>query len=108
MEKVRRLKKEIYDRPEESIEADLADLEETISFLEDRAEKSLTPDEIVRIVRNPQRITLQNILENVYDSYTELGGMEDCNIDPSMVVAKATISRRVKGHIYVHQVMVIG
>ncbi|MDP2799569.1 MAG: carboxyl transferase domain-containing protein, partial [Deltaproteobacteria bacterium] len=108
MEKVQRLKEEIYDRPEGSIEADLAALEETISFLEDRAEKSLTPDEIVRIVRNPQRITLQNILENVYDSYTELGGMEDCNIDPSMVVAKATISRRVKGHVYVHQVMVIG
>jgi len=108
MEKVRRLKEEIYDRTEESIGADLSDLEETISFLEDRAEKSLTPDEIVRIVRNPQRVTLQNILENVYDSYTELGGMEDCNIDPSMVVAKATISRRVKGHVYVHQVMVIG
>ncbi|MDP2992665.1 MAG: acetyl-CoA carboxylase carboxyl transferase subunit alpha/beta, partial [Deltaproteobacteria bacterium] len=74
MGKVRRLKEEIYDRPEESIEADLAAMEETVSFLEDRAEKSLTPDEIVRIVRNPQRITLQNILENVYDSYTELGG----------------------------------
>lgn len=107
-EKIQLIKKEIYERPEETLQADLAALEENVSFLEDRAEKSFTPDEIVRIVRNPQRITLQDILENVYDNYTELGGMEDCSVDPSIIAAKSNISRRVNDRIYTHQVMVIG
>lgn len=107
-EKTRVLRESIYERSDDELQNELTALEENLSFLEDRAEKSLTPDEIVRIVRNPQRMTLQDILENVYDSYTELGGMEDCNIDPSIVVAKANISRRVKDRVYTHQVMVIG
>lgn len=107
-EKIQVLKQEIYERAEESLEADLSAIEETVTFLEERAAKSLTPDDIVRIVRNPQRVTLQDFLENVYDSYTELGGMEECNVDPSIIAAKANISRRVKDRIYTQQVMVIG
>jgi acetyl-CoA carboxylase carboxyl transferase subunit beta len=93
-------------------EADLFEeidrIEDRVSFLEDRVAEKLSPAEIVNIVRNPQRFTLMDILENVYDSYTELGGEGDCNIDPAIVVARATISRRVKNKLYSHQVMVIG
>ena len=38
----------------------------------------------VRIVRHPQRICLKDILENVYDNYTEIGGQDEYSIDPSM------------------------
>ncbi len=83
-------------------------IEDRVSFLEDRVAEKLTPAEIVNIVRSPQRFTLQDILDNVYDSYTELGGDGERNVDPAVVVARATISRRVKNKIYSHQVMVIG
>lgn len=73
-----------------------------------KAEETLTPYEIVKIVRHPQRFTLLDILENVYDSYMELGGEGELNIDPAIVCAKALISRRVGDEIYFHQVMVIG
>jgi acetyl-CoA carboxylase carboxyl transferase subunit beta len=64
--------------------------------------------ERVRIVRSPLRFSLKDILENVYEEYTELGGEEDANIDPSMVVAKANILRQVNNKTYIQQVMVIG
>jgi acetyl-CoA carboxylase carboxyl transferase subunit beta len=54
------------------------------------------------------RFSLKDILENVYEEYTELGGEEDANIDPSMVVAKANILRQVGNKTYTQQVMVIG
>jgi acetyl-CoA carboxylase carboxyl transferase subunit beta len=53
----------------------LARLEDLFSFLESKLEKELTPMDRVRIVRHPQRISLTDILENVYDNYTELGGL---------------------------------
>lgn len=83
-------------------------LEEGLSFLEQRCEENLSPMERVRIVRSPQRYSLQDILENVYEEYTELGGAEETNVDPSMVVAKANILRHVKKRSYTQQVMVIG
>jgi acetyl-CoA carboxylase carboxyl transferase subunit beta len=64
--------------------------------------------ERVRIVRSPQRFTLKDILENVYEDFTELSGEKDTSIDPSMVTAKAQIVRRVKNKIYSQPVMVIG
>jgi acetyl-CoA carboxylase carboxyl transferase subunit beta len=79
-----------------------------LGFIIDQAEKSLTPYEIVKIVRHPQRFTLQDILENVYDSYMELGGEGEINIDPAVVCAKAMLVRKVGKDIYFHQVMVIG
>ncbi|WP_320170633.1 acetyl-CoA carboxylase carboxyl transferase subunit alpha/beta [Maridesulfovibrio sp.] len=86
----------------------LTRLEDLFAFLESKLEKELTPMDRVRIVRHPQRICLADILENVYDNYTELGGLGEYSIDPSMVIAQAYISRRV-GQKVVHQpVMVIG
>ena len=55
-----------------------------------------------------QRFSLKDILENVYDDYTELGGEEDANIDPAMVCAKATLTRKGKKKTYTVNVMVIG
>ncbi|MBW2471747.1 MAG: acetyl-CoA carboxylase carboxyl transferase subunit alpha/beta, partial [Deltaproteobacteria bacterium] len=75
---------------------------------EERCEENLSPMERVRIVRSPQRFTLKDILENVYEDFTELSGEKDTSIDPSMVTAKAQIVRRVKNKIYSQPVMVIG
>ncbi len=108
LEEVTFIRSAIFELPEKELFRKMNLLDERISILEDRAAKELTPVRMVNIVRSIQRFTLQDILENVYDSYTELGGEEDCNIDPAVVVARATISRRVKKRIYKHQVMVIG
>ncbi|MBU1567620.1 MAG: acetyl-CoA carboxylase carboxyl transferase subunit alpha/beta, partial [Proteobacteria bacterium] len=51
---------------------------------------------------------LKDILENVYEDYTELGGEGDANVDPAMICAKATITRRLKNKPYTSSVMVIG
>jgi len=103
-----RLKKTIYDLNEEKIESELAKLDDGISFLEDRCEENLSPMENVRIVRSPFRFTLKDILENVYEEYTELGGQGETNIDPAMVVAKAYIVRRIKNKPFTSSVMIIG
>jgi acetyl-CoA carboxylase alpha subunit len=83
-------------------------LEELFSLLEGKLEGELSPMDRVRIVRHPQRISLKDILENVYDNYTEIGGQDEWSIDPGMLIARATIARRM-GKKTVHQpVMVIG
>ncbi|MFW5731057.1 MAG: carboxyl transferase domain-containing protein, partial [Desulfonatronovibrionaceae bacterium] len=56
----------------------------------------------------PQRISLKDILENVYDNYTEIGGQDEYSIDPAMIIARAYITRRVGKKIYKQPVMVIG
>ena len=107
-EKNERLKTAFYDYKEEALAEEIRSLEEAIAFLEKRCEESLTPMDRVRIVRSPLRFSLKDILENVYEEYTELGGEDEANIDPSMVVAKANIVRRVKKKMVTQQVMVIG
>ena len=102
------LKVTIYDYLEEELAGEIRKLHESISFLEERGEEQLTAMERVRIVRSLQRFSLKDILENVYDDYTELGGEEDANIDPAMVCAKATITRKAKNKTYTASVMVIG
>ena len=102
------LKHSVYDHTEEQFAAAIRKLNESISFLEERAEEHLAPMERVRIVRSAQRFTLKDILENVYEDYTELGGEEDANIDPAMICAKATIVRKIKNKPYTASVMVIG
>lgn len=102
------LKANIYDHTEEQLENELRKLNDSITFLEDRAEENLTSMERVRIVRSVQRFSLKDILENVYEDYTELGGEEDANVDPAMICAKATITRRIKNKPYTASVMVIG
>jgi len=83
-------------------------LEELFGLLEGKLEGELSPMDRVRIVRHPQRICLKDILENVYDNYTEIGGQDEWSIDPGMLIARATIARRM-GKKTVHQpVMVLG
>ncbi len=88
--------------------AALVTLEDLFGFVEKKLEAELTPMDRVRIVRHPQRICLRDILENVYDNFTEIGGKDEYSIDPSMLIARAYITRR-KGKTVVNQpVMVIG
>ena len=107
-EKYNHLKNSFYDYEEEKLADKILELEEALSFIEERCEESLSSIERVRIVRSPQRFTLKDILENIYEDFTELSGEEDANIDPSMVTAKAQIVRRIKNKIYSQPVMVIG
>ena len=102
------LKFRVYELTEEQLNLQIRKLDESVRFLEERAEEQLTPMERVRIVRTPQRFSLKDILENVYEDYTELGGEGDANIDPAMICAKATIARRIKNKPYTASVMVIG
>ncbi len=108
LEELLKLKDRFYEVADDHLEDILKSLESRLEILEERAAKDLTPYEIVKITRNPQRFTLLDILENVYDSYTELGGEGETNIDPAMVCARAMIARRVGGKVYLHQVIVIG
>ncbi len=108
-ERFTRLKDSFYDYSEEDIISEVRSLEDAIAFLEERCEENLTSIERVRIVRSPQRFTLKDILENVYEEYTELGGEEEANIDPAMVAARANIMRVLKNNKTItQQVMVIG
>ena len=107
-EKYTHLKDSFYDYEEQVLADKILELEEALSFIEQRCEETLSPMERVRIVRNPQRFTLKDILENIYEDFTELSGEEDINIDPSMVTAKAQIVRRIKNKVYSQPVMVIG
>jgi acetyl-CoA carboxylase carboxyl transferase subunit beta len=107
-ETCQKLKQTVYDHTEEHFASEINTLHESICFLEERAEEQLTPMERVRIVRSIQRFSLKDILENVYEDYTELGGEGDANIDPAMVCAKATLVRRIKDKPFTASVMVIG
>ncbi|MFW5722365.1 MAG: acetyl-CoA carboxylase carboxyl transferase subunit alpha/beta [Desulfohalobiaceae bacterium] len=86
----------------------LTSLEDLFGFLEKKLERELTPMDKVRIVRHPQRVCLKDILENVYDNYTEIGGQDEWSIDPSMLIARAYITRRVGNKVHNQPVMVIG
>jgi len=86
----------------------LNSLKDLFTFLENKLDRQLTPMDKVRIVRHPQRICLKDILENVYDNYTEIGGQDEYSIDPSMLIARAYITRKVGKKIYNQPVMVIG
>ncbi len=102
------LKKLLYEVDELEFTQQLEKLDNSIRFLEERCEEGLTAMERVRIVRSPLRFSLKDILENVYEDYTELGGQGEFNVDPAMVVAKANIVRRIKKKPYTSSVMVIG
>ncbi len=108
LERLETIRESFYDFSEADLYKETRALEESLSFLEQRCEEHLTSMERVRIVRSPLRFTLQDILDNVYEDYTELGGEDEASIDPSMVCAKATIVRRVKNKNITQQVMVIG
>ncbi len=88
--------------------ADMTALEDLFFSTECRLEDKLTPMDKVRIVRHPQRICLRDILENVYDNYTEIGGQGEHTNDPAMVIARAYITRKRNGDVYHQPVLVIG
>lgn len=94
--------------PKQEAIRQLETLEELFRFLEKKLERELTPMNKVRIVRHPQRICLKDILENVYDNYTEIGGQDDYSIDPSMLIARAYITRKRGKKVHNQPVMVIG
>lgn len=96
------------DLPKQEAVRQLETLEELFRFLEKKLERELTPMNRVRIVRHPHRICLKDILENVYDNYTEIGGQDDYSIDPSMLIARAYITRRRGKKTHNQPVMVIG
>jgi acetyl-CoA carboxylase carboxyl transferase subunit beta len=107
-DKFEQLRDCFYDFSDEKLAAEVRNLEEALSFLEERSEENLTAMERVHIVRSPLRFSLKDILENVYEEYTELGGENEANLDPAVVVAKANILRQVKNKLITQQVMVIG
>ncbi len=86
----------------------LATLEDLFGFVEKKLEKEISAMDCVRIVRHPQRICLRDILENVYDNYTEIGSKDEHSIDPAMVIARAYITRRAGKKQINQSVMVIG
>lgn len=88
--------------------AELATVEDLFSYVERRLENEITPMDRVRIVRHPQRICLRDILENVYDNFTEVGGQDEHSLDPSMLIARAIIIRRRGKKSYRQSVLVIG
>jgi len=86
----------------------LESLEKRVATMETAIDAQLTAMDKVRIVRHPQRVCLKDILENVYDNYTEIGGKDEHSIDPGMLIARAYITRR-KGKKIINQpVMVVG
>ncbi|HDQ41114.1 MAG TPA: acetyl-CoA carboxylase carboxyl transferase subunit alpha/beta [Desulfonatronum sp.] len=86
----------------------LTSLEDLFAFLEKKLERQLSPMDRVRIVRHPQRISLKDILEHVYDNFTEIGGQDEYSVDPSMLIARAYITRKVGNKVHNQSVMVIG
>lgn len=88
--------------------AELAGVEDLFAYVERRLEQEITPMDRVRIVRHPQRICLKDILENVYDNFTEVGGQDEHSLDPGMLIARAVIVRRRGKKTYQQSVLVVG
>lgn len=88
--------------------ADLAGVEDLFNYVEKKLENEITPMDRVRIVRHPQRICLRDILENVYDNFTEVGGQDEHSLDPSMIIARAVMIRRRGKKTYEQSVLVVG
>lgn len=95
------LSEELKNRALDSLDARLIAMESAI-------DTQLTAMDKVRIVRHPQRACLKDILENVYDNYTEIGGQDEHSIDPGMLIARAYITRRRGKKIINQPVMVVG
>lgn len=93
---------------EEKAVETLEGFERRLGAFEELNDGKLTAMDKVRIVRHPQRVSLKDILENVYDNYNEIGGQDEHSIDPGMVIARAYVTRR-KGKKVINQpVMVVG
>lgn len=88
--------------------AGLAGVEDLFGYVERKLEKEISPMDRVRIVRHPQRICLRDILENVYDNYTEVGGQDEHSLDPGMLIARAVMKRSRGKKSYDQPVLVVG
>ena len=88
--------------------AELSSVEDLFSYVESRLDGAMTAMDKVRVVRHPQRICLRDILENVYDNYTEVGGQDEYSLDPGMLIARAVITRHRGKKTFSQSVMVIG
>jgi len=106
---------EIAEFPDKYRDADedrtiraIESLDHRLSTLETAMDAQLTAMDKVRIVRHPQRVCLKDILENVYDNYTEIGGQDEHSLDPGMLIARAYITRRKGKRIINQPVMVVG
>ena len=97
-----------YEKRLPHLNALLVNGEQVFSNMETMLDAKLSAMDKVRIVRHSQRVCLRDILENVYDNYTEIGGKDDCNIDPSMIIARAYIKQEKGDEIINQPVMVIG
>ena len=96
------------DADENRIIRAMESLDQRLAAMESAIDARITAMDKVRIVRHPQRACLKDILENVYDKYTEIGGKDEHSIDPGMLIARAYITRR-KGKKIINQpVMVVG
>ncbi len=107
-EKLEQLNTRIAEDSCQDINTEILTLEELFGFMEKKLEAGLTAMDKVRIVRHPQRVCLRDILENVYDNFTEIGGQDEYSIDPSMLIARAIITRKRGKKTYNQSVMVIG
>ncbi len=107
-EKLEQLVVRINEGKSEDPNTEVITVEELFAFIERKLEAKITPMDKVRIVRHPQRVCLRDILENVYDNFTEIGGQDEYSIDPSMLIARAIITRRRGKKTYNQSVMVIG
>lgn len=99
---------EVHENKLGRIEDAIEDAEQVFATMEARLDAKLSAMDKVRIVRHSQRVCLRDILENVYDNYTEIGGKDDCNIDPSVIIARAYIKQEKNDQIINQPVMVIG
>ncbi len=107
-EKLEQLNTRLSEGKSDNPQTEIVTVEELFSFVERKLESEITPMDKVRIVRHPQRICLRDILDNVYDNFTEIGGQDEYSIDPSMLIARAIITRRRGKKTYNQSVMVIG
>ncbi|WP_316900374.1 carboxyl transferase domain-containing protein [Pseudodesulfovibrio indicus] len=96
------------DLPEDAAVRAVESLDNRLTTMEAAIDAQLTAMDKVRIVRHPQRASLKDILENVYDNYTEIGGQDEHSIDPGMLIARAYITRRRGKKIINQPVMVVG
>ncbi|MGL4722211.1 MAG: acetyl-CoA carboxylase carboxyl transferase subunit alpha/beta [Desulfovibrionaceae bacterium] len=108
LEKTYQEVKNLVDISAPDVKAYLERADQIFTTTERQLDEVLSAMNKVRIVRHSQRVCLRDILENVYDNYTEIGGKDECSIDPGVLIARAYITRK-RGSKYINQaVMVIG
>ena len=87
----------------------LDDLQRSLEELIARLDSRLTPSEIVRLTRSPERFTLEDVVHHIYSNAEEIGSRHNLTNDGAIVVYKAEIDRRrTNGQVTTEPVLVIG